>query len=187
MARSSDKLPVLIIEGYKDYRPPKWVKGAIEKLLWTVPPKYLVGLESVVLTNSGGQSRRERRRRFSSRGRRIPSSRVLAFYSPASRRKRPHIEIYVDKGSKDPWWVNALPPLRETLIGTTLFHELGHHIHYTQRPEHRNEEVVAEEWCDKFTANFLRKRYWYLLPILVPAAWVIRFFKYGSGTEKTPR
>ena len=90
MDRSPDKLPVLIIEAYKDYRPRTWVRGAVEKLLGTVPSKYLVGLESVVLTNSGGQSRRERRRRFSSRGRRIPSSGVLAFYSPASRTKRPH-------------------------------------------------------------------------------------------------
>jgi hypothetical protein len=184
MGRSPDKLPVVIIEAYKDYRPPAWVRGAVEKLLGTVPSKYVVGLESVVLTNSAGLTRRERRRRFISRGRRIRSSRVLAFYSPASRRKRPHIQIYVNKVLKYPRWFALFPLLRESWIGVTLFHELGHHVHYTQRPEHREEENVADEWSGKFLKNFIRKKYWYLLPILVPTARIVREIKYGSKSNK---
>jgi hypothetical protein len=187
MGQLPDKLPVLIIEAYNDYRPPKWVKGAIEKLLWTVPPKHLVGLESVVLRNSGGQSRRERRRKFNSRGRKIHSSRVLAFYSPASRRKRPHIEIYVNRVLKYPRLFALFPLLRESWIGVKLFHELGHHVYYTQRPEHREEENVADEWSGKFLKNFIRKRYWYLLPILVPTAQIVRKIKYGSESKKASR
>src|SRR5690349_3072024 len=139
MGEPPDKSPIVIIEAYKDYRPPAWVKGAVEKLLSTMPPKYLAGLASVVLTNSQGQSRRERRRRLISRGRRFPSTLLLAFYSPASRRKRPHIQIYVDRVLRYPRWFALFPPLREAWIGVTLFHELGHHVHYTQRPEHRDE------------------------------------------------
>jgi hypothetical protein len=185
MGESPDKPPVLIIEAYKDYRPRAWVRGAVEKLLLTVPPKYLMGLASVVLTNSEGQARRDRRRRFSSRGRRIPSSRVQAFYSPASRRKHPHIQIYVNRVLKYPRWFALFPPLREAWIGVTLFHELGHHVHYTQRPEHREEENVANEWRNKFLKNFMRKKYWYLLPILVPAAWIVREIRYGSKSQRT--
>jgi hypothetical protein len=187
MGKPPDRLPVLIIEAYKDYRPPTWVRGAIEKLLWTVPPKYLVGLESVVLTNSGGQSRRERRRRFSSRGRRIPSNRVRSFYSAASRLKRPHIEIFVNRVLKYPRWFALFPPLREGWIGVTLFHELGHHVHYTQRPEHREEENVANEWRDRFGRNFFRKKYWYLLPVLISVTWVVKQVKYGSKSRKVSK
>jgi hypothetical protein len=183
MVRSPEKLPVLIIEAYRDYRPPTWVKGAVAKLLSTVPPKYPVGLTSVVLTNSGGQSRRELRRRFSSRGRRVPSSGVLASYCPASRRKQPHVQIYVDRVLKYPRWFALFPPLREIWIGVTLFHELGHHVHYTQPPEHREEENVANEWRNRFGGNFVRKKYWYLLPILVSAAWTAREIQYGPKAK----
>lgn len=180
MARSSDSLPVPIIEAYNGCRPPAYVRGAVEKLLRTVPTKYLAGLASVVLTNRSGQPRREFRRRFGHGRRTIRGSRVAAFYTPASKRQRPHIVIYVDKILNGPKWFAIFPPLRESWIGLTLFHELGHHVHHTLRPEYREEETVADEWRQKFLTNFFRKRYWYLVPLVVPVAKLVRAIKYGS-------
>lgn len=187
MAQPGDTRSIPIIEAYNDYRPPSYVTGAVEKLLRTVPQKYLVGLESVVLTNRSSQPRRERRRRFSHGRRNIPLDKVLAFYSPASRRKRPYIEIYVDKVLARPKWYSALPLFREIVIGAVLFHELGHHIHYTLRPEHRNEEPVANRWSEDLLGNFIRKRYWYLLPLLVLAARIAKAIKDGRETKRKLR
>ncbi len=42
-----------VVEGYKDYLPPRGVRRTIEKLLSSLPKHYISGLESVVLTNAG--------------------------------------------------------------------------------------------------------------------------------------
>jgi len=42
-----------------------------------------------------------------------------------------------------------------------LYHELGHHVHYFIRPEYKEKEDVADDWRNRFMANFLRKKYWY--------------------------
>ena len=65
--------------------------------------------------------------------------------------------------------------LREIGIGHVLFHEIGHHIHTTMRPEHLEKEDVADRWAGKLNRTFIRKRYWHLLPLMVPALWVYRF------------
>jgi len=51
-------------------------------------------------------------------------------------------------------------------VGDTLYHEIGHHIHYTVRPEHREREDIADEWANKLNKKFVRRRYWYIYPLL---------------------
>lgn len=187
MGQSPDKLPVLIIEAYKDYRPPKYVKRAVENLLRTAPKKYLVGLGSIILTNFSGKPSKRRSGKISRGNRKIARSNIYGLYTHASRRNRPYIGIYIDKILAKAKWYNSLPLAREMVLGQCLFHELGHHAHSTIRPEHRDRELVANEWCDKFLGNFLRKKYWYLLPILVPAAWVASVIKYGPRAGKASR
>ena len=63
-----------------------------------------------------------------------------------------------------------LPIAREVVFGHVLFHELGHHIHGTIRPEHTEKEDVADKWAAKFNANFVRKKYCYAMPVIVPVA-----------------
>src|ERR1700730_5747013 len=63
-----------------------------------------------------------------------------------------------------------LPFLRELVFGHVLFHELGPHVHYTIRPEHKEREDVADKWARKLHVNFIRKKYWYALPVIIPAA-----------------
>lgn len=108
----SETNKIQVKEAYRNYAPPFNPSATIHRLLRTVPDKYLMGLDCVVLMNFGGLSRKD------------------------------HV----------------------------LFHELGHHIHYTIRPDHKGKEDVADKWAGKLTANFIRKKYWYALPIIIPAA-----------------
>jgi len=82
---------------------------------------------------------------------------------------RPYIELRVDKllaslGGVRVW----MPLLRNIVFGHVLFHEVGHHIHHTIRPEHDEKENVADTWAGKLNWNFIRKRYWYALPFIIP-------------------
>jgi hypothetical protein len=139
--------------------------------LLAVPDKYLRGLDCVVLMNLGGLSRRDRVGRVWSRKRRVDKSYILGRYHPSSRNSLPYIELRVDKIIEGLKGISLrLPFLRELVFGHVLFHELGHHIHYTIRPEHKEKEDVADKWAGKLNANFIRKKYWYALPIIIPAA-----------------
>ena len=70
-----------------------------------------------------------------------------------------------------------LPFLRELVFGHVLFLELGHHVHYTIRPEHKEREDVADKWAGKLNVNFIRKKYWYALPVIIPAAKIYRLMR----------
>ncbi len=59
-----------------------------------------------------------------------------------------------------------IPFFKNTVLANVLYHELGHHIHYTLRPEHRERENVADEWASRLGAHFVRKKYWYLRPLI---------------------
>jgi hypothetical protein len=67
--------------------------------------------------------------------------------------------------------------MREVTFGAVLFHEVGHHIHRTIRPEHKEKEDVADLWAKRLIGNFIRKKYWYALPVLIPALKVYRFLR----------
>jgi hypothetical protein len=56
--------------------------------------------------------------------------------------------------------------LRDILFGDVVFHEVGHHIHYTTRPEYREKEDVADTWMRKLKKQYLRRKYAWLIPLL---------------------
>jgi len=62
-------------------------------------------------------------------------------------------------------------------VWQVLFHEIGHHIHRTVRPEHNEKEDVADKWAGKLNGNFVRKKYWYAIPVLIPAVKVYKFMR----------
>jgi hypothetical protein len=167
---------IRIAEAYRDYVPPVNATKIVRTLLQTVPAKYLVGLDCVVLTNASGLSRRDRIGRVKSRRRRYDKSLVLGRYHPKWRGGRPYIELRVDQILKRlPRLVLWAPFFRDPMFARVLFHELGHHIHHTMRPEHLEKEDVADSWARKLNGNFLRKRYWYALPLLIPLAKVYKW------------
>jgi hypothetical protein len=161
---------------YRDYTPPFNVSAIVHQLLLTVPDTYLTGLDCIVLTNDAGLSRRDRVGKVWSRGRKYNKSRVLGRYHGGRRNHLSYIELRVDKiVSGLSRTVLRIPLLRDFAFGKVLFHELGHHIHRTIRPEHTEKEDVADSWAGKLNANFVRKKYWYAFPILFAASRVYRF------------
>jgi hypothetical protein len=172
---------IRINEAYREYAPPVNSSAIIHQLLSSVPTKYLRGLDCVVLTNEKALSRSGRRGKMWSRGRKFKKSDVLGLYHGRSRSgggSSPYIELRVDKiveGLRGALlWV---PILREIGFGRVLFHEVGHHIHRTIRPEHTEKEDVADTWAVKLTANFIRKKYWYAMPVIVPAMKAYKFMR----------
>jgi hypothetical protein len=170
---------VRINEAYRDYTPPVNVQAIVHQLLSSVPGKYLRGLDCIVLTNSGGMSRKDRIGKVWSRGRKVNKSRVLGFYHHGRGSNfPPYIELRVDKIIMGRGGVSLrIPFMREIVFGHVLFHELGHHIHYTIRPEYKEKEDVADEWAAKLHANFIRQKYWYAMPIFIPAAKIYTLMK----------
>lgn len=158
---------IRINETYRDYTPPINASAIVRKLLRTVPEKYLEGLDCVVLTNETALTRKDRAGRIWSRKRKIKKSHVLGLYHHGTRNSLPYIELRVDKivAATEKWGL-FIPFLRDIAFGHILFHELGHHIHNTIRPKYSEKEDVADTWAGKLNANFVRKTYWYGVPVL---------------------
>jgi hypothetical protein len=160
------KSPICINEAYRGYSPPVDASSIVNRLLRTVPEKYLRGLDCVVLTNAIALSRKQRVGKIWSRRRRVDKSRVRGLYHHASRNSLPYVELRVDKiiASSEKWALR-IPIFRDIIFGYVLFHELGHHIHSTIRPEYTEKENVADVWAAKLNLNFMRETYWYGAPL----------------------
>ena len=140
-------------------------------MLRSIPEKYTIGLSAVVLTNQDAMNRTRKRRKTWSRGRKVQLSECLGIYHPARRGESAWIEIFVDQvQSHMPKAIGVLPFIREMVLGQTPFHELRHHIHFTQVPEHRQRENVADDWSDWLGRTSFRSVHpysrWLLLPFL---------------------
>jgi hypothetical protein len=167
-----------IQEVYRDYAPPINAAAIVHQLLKSVPDKYLAGLDCVVLINEGSLSRRDRIGKAWSRKRKYDKSRILGRYHGRTRSSLPYIELRVDKIiSRLPGLQIYIPLLRYMVFGRVLFHEIGHHIHRTIRPEHAEREDVADNWANKLNVNFFRNKYWYAIPILIPVAKTYTFLR----------
>jgi hypothetical protein len=143
------------------------VRKMVEELLTAVKPEYLQGLGSIVLSCQTGLPRKRQRKKYLSRGRKIPVSDVLGYYSRGWQGRPAYIELYVDKIlSQAPGLTLYVPMARFVLIAGTLYHELGHHLHQTKFPQYKEKEDVAEEWRKKLTKIALRKRYRHVMPLL---------------------
>lgn len=153
---------IKIREFYNGFVPPGYARRLVSRLLFTVPAKYTIGLDSVVLTNQSGAPRRSRLGKVRSRGRRLPQDRVLGRYHCAHKGQPAWIELYVDKISAGIAPHKWLPFARTACFGGVLFHEIGHHVHTTVRPEFREKEDVADDWGKKLMANYFGKHYWYV-------------------------
>jgi hypothetical protein len=162
---TKDALP--IYESYGKYRPPRKTVPVVRALLATVPDEYLLGLAAIVLCSAGSLSRKKRRSRSWSRGKKVFLHAAYGSYRQNWRGEGARIELYVDNIYRRlPSILARLPLLSSLCIAETLFHELGHHIHYTVRPEFKEREDVADQWSKTLMRQAIRKRYWYLVPVL---------------------
>jgi hypothetical protein len=150
-----------VVVSYSDYSPPFDVSSLVERMIESVPQKYLVGLREVVLTNKIGLSRSRRRSVTKSRGRKVKMMQTCGLYHPAWKGKQAWIEILVDStlsGYEKGWlrWLRLFGAFREHEIGSVLFHEIGHHIDATHRPEFREKEDIADDWSVQLRPAWFR-------------------------------
>ena len=74
-----------IVESYRNFAPPSSFRHDVETLLRFVPPKYLVGLKTIVLTNRAGLTANKRKQKVRSRNRTVRLADCLGSYSRAGR------------------------------------------------------------------------------------------------------
>jgi hypothetical protein len=150
-----------ITEGYSAYSPPFQVAPIIEKMLESVPARYLVGLSEVVLTNASGLARERRRSVARARKRKVKILGARGLYHPAWQGREAWIEIFVDNTIK--MWERGVwlrfKYSRELALSDVLFHEIDHHIHFTKRREYREKEDVADVWKVRLERHYFANRY----------------------------
>ena len=144
--RKAPACPV-VSTSFSDYEPRFDPVPIVRRMLDSVPEDP-IGLDEVVLTNASGLARKRRRSATTSRGRKVKVIDAGGLYHPAFNGRHAWIEIFVDnavRGFERGWWLR-IPLVREGRLGDVLFHEIGHHIHFTCRPEYRETEDVADAW-----------------------------------------
>lgn len=146
---------------FSDYEPSFDVVAVTQQIIDSVPEKYLQGLTEVVLTSTDGLSRNRRRSVTKSRGKKVRVKEVRGLYHPAWQQRGAWIEIFVDNilNQRKSGWLGRTRWFRENELSDVLFHEIGHHIHFTVRPEYREVEDVADVWKVRLQGNYFRQRY----------------------------
>lgn len=150
---------VKIIEEYQNYSPPVRVYHAVQVLLRYVPNEHLDGLHKIILTNS--EHVRDRIKGKTKTKTRVRPSDCLGLYSDGQ------IILVMDHlfGQLPPIML-LVPTCKVLLIGGTLYHEIGHHIHRMEEPGFRDQrEEVADEWRVKLMEIFFAQHYWYLVKV----------------------
>lgn len=156
---SADHVSVEVIEDYQDWRPPIDVKTHVEKMLASVPRKYLGNLGRVVLTNTAAFNHDARRRKVRQSGQTYPWKERLGSYHATHKGSPAWIELVVDNMLKNYQGIKLrFPVTRDHAIGSTLFHELGHHIHKNFAPEYGDKEETAESWRAKLEMDYMKQQ-----------------------------
>lgn len=172
---------VEIVTRYRDYTPYVDVTRSVRYLVDSVPAQFLVALREIVLTNTMAPSRHRRRRRVWSREVKRQASDARGLYHRASPGKAASIELFVDRVLEGlPRVVQLVPFVRDILLAKVLFHELGHHIHRTLSRQAGEAEDIAEEWARKMMARYVRRRYWYAIPLILLTGFVSRRMRVAS-------
>jgi hypothetical protein len=154
----------------------------VDELLKAVPPRYLIGLQTIVLTNQAAQPRAKKQQKIWSRNHKIKLVEALGYYSGASRSSRASITLHIDNILKHvrPRELR-IPFVRYYPLASVLYHEIGHHIHAEHNPIYDGKENVAEDWSDKLSQRFYRTHYWYLIPLLKPLTPLIKLGRSVKG------
>ncbi len=151
-------------------------------LLSSIPGAYLKGLSEVYVTTSGEMNRQERRKRAIARGRRYALGEVKGFYTHASPSHAAGIVILVDQIFRGMRIGRRF--MRRLRISSVLFHEVGHHIHRTIARQHIDAEDAADKWEGKLTRSATYRRFFYLLPLLLPLSLLTRATQYPKKKWK---
>lgn len=131
----------IIIDNRTNRRPCGFdVDKMILKELNHCDPEHLVGLDKIIILNSFSGNKSDCR----------------AYYSPRYGQSKPSIFL----SFSDIFWGNKKWPfcfrfvVRYKLAGT-LYHEIGHHYHYTLK--HGVKKSKAEDFADQYRLKMMRK------------------------------
>ncbi|MHB8069623.1 MAG: hypothetical protein ACYDIC_17155 [Desulfobaccales bacterium] len=163
---------VKILENYNNYAPPAWVKKTVVRLINGVPDKYFNSLKIISLCNTDGLNHRRRRQKTISRKKKVAIPDCQGLYYQKWHGHPAYIELFVDKIIQGwPAIVISFPFFKDLVFSEVLYHELGHHIHKTSQPEHKEREDVAEVWKRRLSRLYFQDRYFYskmfFYPLLV--------------------
>src|SRR5262249_24155190 len=160
---------VPIREDFQDYVPPRWFQPTVERLLDSLSSAHTHALSAIVLTNSTRAVHRKRTRA----PRRQRHGTLAGRYHYASRGEMAWVELIVDRiVAPIPGPLRHMQLGRDIVVGSTLFHELGHHLHETVESAARGGEPSAEAWRKRLSRLHARKRYRYLRPLARPIRFV---------------
>jgi hypothetical protein len=147
----------------------------VRLILSCVPPRFLTGLKVVRLAVTSEFNRNRRRAKVKRSGRPFLISAAAGLYHAAAPVHPASIELFLDTVFTGvPQWALHLPLVRRVLLARPLLHEVGHHIHRTLAPEHAEPERVADRWSARLGRRFFFRRYWYLVPFVLPPLVVAR-------------
>ena len=161
-----------VVERLGDFEPIVDPVAMVRALLACVPPEYLNGLDRVVLSHTSTFARTRRRQQTYSRGHKVLTAQSRGMYHAAYKGEPAWIEIIVDNVLPERAayrWIGALVWPRwlgDYIVSEVLYHELGHHIHRTLKPEHREQEDIADEWQKKLTRAMMRSRHGLALKLI---------------------
>lgn len=181
-------MPVEIVRSYANYTPPVDAAAATRFLLRHTPRNCLVGLKRIVLTNASALSRDQRRQTNWADKRQYRLGEVRAVYHPPSQGQPAWIEVFVDNVLRGwpRWFLCCVPMIRHMVFAETVYHEIGHHIHWTIHPEYAEREAAANKWARRLTTYFARRRYWYLLPVALVLTILFRAVKEFAEKPRKP-
>jgi hypothetical protein len=164
-----------VVEAYRDYAAPCDARATVEDLLASVPSEQAGGLRRVILTNAAALTGRRKRGWSWHRGKKVRHQHVRGMYHRETRGQPASVELFVDQICGDtPDWALRSRLVRSLTFAPTFFHEVGHHIHATTKPEHREPEDVADEWKRALTQRHLRRRHPIARIVLRPLVWLAR-------------
>lgn len=173
---------VKVREAYTKSRPSVDFRWAVGTIVDALQPKYLIGLEEIVLRDASGFTRQEMKQTTRSRGRKVLINECRGLYYARTPRQGAMIVLFIDNIiGKLPLWVFRVPLFRDILLARTLFHEIGHHIHSHMHPEYKDSEAVANHWRQTIRREYFRKRYWYLAPLVLPIRLAVITFRFISN------
>jgi hypothetical protein len=175
---------VLVVEAFSDFAPPCNAKLVVEDLLASTPAEKVAGLRTVVLTNTTALKGRRKRGWSWHRGRKSRHADALGMYHGEWHGEKAWIELFVDQIVADiPRWALRFRLVRTFAFGSTLYHEIGHHIHRRHRPEQREPEDVADDWKRILMRGHVRRSHSVIRFVVLRVAWTARLLR---GRHRRP-
>jgi len=182
MDKDDPRRTLPIISAYKCFKPPFDIEATLRGALRVVPAKYVVGLDRVVLADATGLPRGRRRAKTYSRKRTVRIPEALGLYHQATRDRRAYIEIFVDNQvASGEGFGRLLHELDALMLASTLFHEIGHHIHFTKHPEQGEPERIAEKYQFQFTKRYSWRRAPVIIVYAIPFLFMPKFWRALPG------